>query len=268
MRTTLSLTFCLLFALSPIAVQSAEKDKSKTLDDAARALGGLFGTKKKEPAPADNAAPQSNGSDKTVQEAQQEDREKGTMVGVAAGATLGAVIHEDDRAKGAAVGGTAGGLVGYAVGNDMAKKRGAYAARYDEIDQAILAAQQKIDSLQTDTARVERRIMLREGEIQAATARKTANQSAIVAQQKALAEVEADLKANDTASQSAMVTIKVLEDELKAIEKQVKGDAELASRKTQLEGKRNELLAVLQKINNADNTLVAQRAALNGQARS
>jgi hypothetical protein len=264
-RISTSVVFCLALGLVP-PVATAEDSASK----AARTIGDIFGKKDKEKKkkPAEAAPAQPESTEKTLEEAQRDDRVKGAAAGAAIGATAGAIVNEDDRKKGAIVGGVAGGVVGLAVGDQMAKKRGDYAARYSEVDQAIAVATQKIQLLQTDTTRIERRITLREAQANAAKERAAASKTATAAHKQALAEVEADLKANDTASQDAMVAIKVLEDEIKTITPQAKKDAELATRKTQLETKRSELLAVLQKINDADTALVAQRNALGGAARS
>lgn len=265
-RLPLAIASLLLLAWTPIAAKSEEPNQAA---EAARgALDILLGGKKKKKTPSNAAVPQPQGEQVTLDEAQQQDREKGMIGGAAIGAAAGAIVHEDDRAKGAVVGGAAGAIVGAVVGNEMANKRGAYAARYDEIDQAIAAAQQKIQILQSDTARIERRIMLRETQVKSAAAQTSANQAAIAANKQTLADVEADLKANDSASQNAMVAIKVLEDEIKSVESQAKADAELATRKSQLEAKRQELLVVLQKINDADSVLMAQRGSLGGPARS
>lgn len=245
-------------AAQPVQVSAADEGPAAEI---VRGIGSIFGGRKQQP--AKQAAPEQ----KSVEQAQTEDRQKGTVAGAAVGATAGAMINEDDRAKGAALGGVVGGVVGYGVGDVMAKKRGDYAARYNEIDQAIADAGQKNESLRAETSRIERRVTLRESQIKAAGARVASNQAAIAAHKQSLAEVEADIAASNTASESAMVSVKVLEDEIKTLASVERPDPQLQSRKTQLEDRRNELLATLQRINNVDTALVAQRDMLNGQRR-
>jgi hypothetical protein len=252
-------------AIQSLEVRAADNESARSI--VRRGLGNILGEKTTpQPAPAQET-PQSDVGQKTVEQAQAEDRKKGAVTGAAVGATAGAIIKEDNRAEGALIGGAAGTVIGIAVGETMAKKRGDYAARYDELDKAIVAAEQKNESLRAETSRIERRVALRESQIQAAAARTVSNQTAITANKKTLAEVEADIAANNAASETAMVSAKVLEDEIKTLSGQKRPDPELEARKSKLEARRNELLATLQRINDVDTALVAQREMLNGQRR-
>ena len=49
---------------------------------------------------------------------------KGTAIGAAGGAVLGAVVHKKNRALGAVIGGVIGGGGGYVIGRSMDKKDG------------------------------------------------------------------------------------------------------------------------------------------------
>ena len=51
---------------------------------------------------------------------------KGTVIGAASGAVIGAVVNKRNRAAGAAIGGVIGGGGGYVIGRTMDKKDGRY----------------------------------------------------------------------------------------------------------------------------------------------
>ena len=51
---------------------------------------------------------------------------KGTVIGAASGAVIGAVVNKRNRAAGAAIGGVIGGGGGYVIGRSMDKKDGRY----------------------------------------------------------------------------------------------------------------------------------------------
>jgi hypothetical protein len=51
---------------------------------------------------------------------------KGTVIGAASGAVIGAVVNKRNRAAGAVIGGVIGGGGGYVIGRTMDKKDGRY----------------------------------------------------------------------------------------------------------------------------------------------
>jgi len=219
--------------------------------------------KKKETEQSATAPPATE--EKTMEQAQRADRVKGTAVGAAVGAAAGAAIKDDDRLKGAAIGALAGGAAGFLVGNTMARKRGDYAARYAELDEAIAVAGQKNQSLREESSRIESRTALREAQIKAATARNASNEAAIEATLKMLNEVNKDLLANAAASENAEVAIRTLDNELKALGGDAQADVQLASREAELKVRRTELLATLERLRGTDAKLAAQRDLLNAR---
>lgn|GEM_PF-2456263 len=278
LRSTLPLALVATMMLGAPAMSVAGDEAA---DAVRRGIGSVFGAfgskktqqdtqqspqdqdKKKETEQSATAPPATE--EKTMEQAQRADRVKGTAVGAAVGAAAGAAIKDDDRLKGAAIGALAGGAAGFLVGNTMARKRGDYAARYAELDEAIAVAGQKNQSLREESSRIESRTALREAQIKAATARNASNEAAIEATLKMLNEVNKDLLANAAASENAEVAIRTLDNELKALGGDAQADVQLASREAELKVRRTELLATLERLRGTDAKLAAQRDLLNAR---
>lgn len=208
---------------------------------------------------------EADGLDPAVKEAQARDRADGASTGAVVGAVVGDALS--DTTKGVVTGALLGGAAGWIAGNVIADKRGEYAKRYAEIDEAIKAADARIAALTADLEAAEARMAVRERRIREAGDERRRTAEAIAAARADGEAIDADIAANKEAVTKARVEIRVLEqniEELDGVLKEAPDEADAATRRTALVERRAELVSTLNRLNGIDERLADQRRRVRG----
>ena len=207
------------------------------------------------------------GQDKTLEEKQREDKQKGAGVGALIGGAIGAHKGDSDRDKleKGAIGATVGAVIGGAIGGHVAEQRGAYAKEHDEVERAIAATDSKINKIEQEKADIESKISGNYVEISRLTQKTKLVQADINRAKGMLTQIKHDLAANTDLIFDTRTQLKLVQKDIAKIESLIAAhpaDTQLVETKQLLAARQSKLTNSLNALNGLTPELLAQRKSL------
>lgn len=202
----------------------------------------------------------------SLEDAENRDRGIGTAVGAVIGVVIGDQVAQHtggDRKTGRAVGGAIGAGMGYVAGDAMADKRRQYANELGTVDRSIVQTEENIQKLQHRTEMADRRSKELQQQLDLL---KTKNAQGAKVNQEAsqlLASINTQLGYTESTIQETQTRIDSLTREInQSGGKGSQASADLVKLKELKSMQRDALVAQLNTLTNAKQTMLAQQQAV------